>query len=81
MKIAVRLFPPLKFNKGTQSELIDISDGSNAANLLEILGDESELNYYGKDALLILIDGKTVENSTILKEDQTVEVLLFIAGG
>ncbi|MFZ7133267.1 MAG: MoaD/ThiS family protein [Eubacteriales bacterium] len=81
MKISVKLFPPLKFEDGTQKKSLEVKEDTDVCDLLALLEYQCILDPYGKDALLILIDGKMAQHSTVLMDAQTVEVLLFVAGG
>ena len=81
MNINVKLYSPFKFKDGKQTNILSVREGSDLNSLLKLLEEENVFAYYGKDSLLTMIENRAVDNSYILKEGQTVEILLLVAGG
>lgn len=81
MKVIVKLLPPFKFPSGIEVSEFDVPQDFRVDNLLEVLENKGVLGDYDKDSLIILVNNQIVKNSYILKNEDTIEVILSVAGG
>lgn len=81
MKTNVRLFPPLEFAKRHACDQIELPEHANVSDLLKELDVKGVFCTFSKENIMIVVEGKVVDENYVLAEGQDVNIMLQPMGG
>lgn len=81
MHIYFKPYPPLAFPGGQEGGKMEIPNDAAVAAFLQFLDERGLLGGYGPQGVFVIVENGVVQADYILREGQTVKVLLQPQGG